>query len=79
MGKQKLTYEQAMETLESIVTEIEQGEVSLEQSIEKYAEGIKLIQQCRGILDAAEKKIQLLSRGEGGKLVEDGELPEPQE
>ncbi len=79
MAKQKLTFEQAMETLETIVTEIEQGEVSLEQSIEKYAEGIKLIQQCRGILDAAEKKIQLLSRGEGGKLVADGELPEPSE
>ena len=79
MAKQKLTFEQAMETLESIVTEIEQGEVSLEQSIEKYAEGITLIQQCRGILDAAEKKIQLLSRGKGGKLVEDGELPDPQE
>jgi len=76
MKKQKLTFEQAMEKLEKIVSEIEGGKVPLEESIERYAEGIRLIQQCRGILDAAEKKIHLLARGEGETLVEDGELPE---
>jgi exodeoxyribonuclease VII small subunit len=72
-----LTFEQSLEKLEEIVTEIESGEVPLEESIEKYAEGMGLVKQCRGILDQAEKRIQLLSRGEGDDAVAvDGELDE---
>ena len=70
----KLTFEQALEQLEQIVSRIEQGETSLEESIEKYAEGITLIKQCRKILDAAEKKIQLLSGAETAQLTPAGEL-----
>ncbi|GAF90923.1 unnamed protein product, partial [marine sediment metagenome] len=47
MGKAKMTFEQALGKLEQIVSRIEQGKVSLEESIEAYAEGIKLIDQCR--------------------------------
>jgi len=79
MGKQKLTFEQALEKLEQIVTEIEEGKVSLEESIEKYAEGTRLIQQCRSILEAAEKKIQVLAKGQGESLEPAGELPEGEE
>jgi exodeoxyribonuclease VII small subunit len=74
----KLSFEQALQNLEQIVTEIEQGKVPLEASIEKYAQGIALIKQCRAILETAEKKIQLLSRGEDGAQVT-GELEEPTE
>ena len=74
MAKQKLTFEEAMTTLEQIVTAIEEGDVPLEESIEKYADGIKLIKQCRAILDDAEKKIQLLAKGAGDGLVAEGEL-----
>ena len=74
MAKQKLTFEEAMTTLEQIVTAIEEGDVPLEESIEKYADGIKLIKQCRAILDDAEKKIQLLAKGSGDGLVAEGEL-----
>ncbi|MFW6132974.1 MAG: exodeoxyribonuclease VII small subunit [Planctomycetota bacterium] len=73
----RLTFEQALEKLEGIVERIESGEVPLEASIDKYAEGIKLIGHCRGILDQAEKKIQLLAKGEGRTLTRDGELDEP--
>ena len=69
MAKQKRTFEEAMTTLEQIVTAIEEGDVPLEESIEKYADGIKLIKQCRAILDDAEKKIQLLAKGAGDGLV----------
>lgn len=79
MGKQKLTFEQALEKLEAIVAQIESGDVSLEESIEKYAEGIELVKRCRGILDAAERKIQLLAKGKGEGLADDGELPEPED
>lgn len=76
MTKAKKTFEQALEGLEKIVTEIESGKVSLEESIEKYAEGIDLIKQCRKILDAAEKKIQLLGGTQGDTLRPSGELEE---
>ena len=79
MGKQKLSFEKALEKLEQIVSEIEEGKVPLEASIDKYAEGTKLIGQCRAILDQAEKKIQLLAKGEGDALAPAGELAEPKD
>lgn len=75
-GERTLTFEQALERLKAIVEKIESGEIPLEESIEKYAEGIKLIRQCRTILDRAEQKIQILTKGEGDDLTPDGELPE---
>lgn len=75
----KLSFEQALQNLEQIVTEIEQGKVPLEASIEKYAQGIALIKQCRAILETAEKKIQLLSRNEDGAAQVSGELEDPPE
>jgi exodeoxyribonuclease VII small subunit len=77
--EQKMTFEQAMAKLEEIVSRIESGQAPLEESIEKYADGIKLIKQCRSILDAAEQKIQLLAKGEGGSLVGGGKLPEQED
>ena len=76
MAKTQKTFEQALEELETIVAQIESGEVSLEQSIDKYADGMKLVTLCRGILDAAEKKIQLLSKAPDGSLKPDGDLEE---
>jgi len=77
--KEKLSFEQALARLEQIVSQIEDGKVPLEESIERYAEGIKLIQQCRSILESAEKKIQLLSKGGGESLEVAGTLEETQE
>ncbi len=76
MAKEKQTFEQAMESLEGIVERIESGQIGLAESIVEYEKGVKLIKQCRTILDAAEKKIQLLARGEDGELEPDGELEE---
>ncbi|HUU58998.1 MAG TPA: exodeoxyribonuclease VII small subunit [Phycisphaerae bacterium] len=74
--KQKLKFEEALAKLERIVTEIEAGKVPLEESIEKYAEGIELVKHCRKILDAAEQKIQLLTKAEGETLEPGGQLPD---
>jgi exodeoxyribonuclease VII small subunit len=79
MAKQKVTFEQALGKLERIVEQIESGQIGLEESIARYEEGVALIKQCRTILDAAEKKIQLLAKGEGGQLAEAGELEQPQQ
>ncbi len=79
MAKSTKTFEQALEELEKIVAEIEGGKVPLEKSIEKYAQGIELVKQCRTILDSAEKKIQLLAKAEGEALGPAGELEDPQD
>ncbi len=78
-AKKEITFEDALARLEQIVAQIEEGEVSLEESIEKYAEGIKLIKQCRGILDSAEKKIQILAKADDGSLAAGGELEAPEQ
>lgn len=79
-NKSKPSFEQALEQLEKIVEQIESGQIGLEDSIARYEQGIKLVKQCREILDAAEKKIQLLAKGESGQLAVTGELtPEEEE
>jgi exodeoxyribonuclease VII small subunit len=66
-----LSYEQVMERLEALVRRMEQGEVPLEESLKAFEEGQKLVAQCRGILDDAERRIQQMGlerlvQGEGG-------------
>jgi exodeoxyribonuclease VII small subunit len=73
------TFEEALTRLEAIVEQIESGQIGLEESIARYEQGIKLVAQCRKILDAAEKKIQLLAKGESGSAEPGGELETPGE
>ena len=69
MGKEKITFEDSMKNLETIVTELEKGDLSLDASVEKFEEGIKISKECNKILEEAEKKISIL-------LENDGELTE---
>ena len=73
-AKTKMTFEEALEQLEAIVSQIEEGKIPLEEAIDKYADGTKLLKQCRTILDSAEKKIQLLVKGSGEALEPGGQL-----
>jgi len=63
------SFEDALAELEQIVAEIEGGEIGLEDSLVKYERGNFLIQHCRGVLGAAEKQIELLSKSADGSLV----------
>lgn len=56
-----LSFEQAIDQLNQIVSRIEQGQVPLQESLEQYEKGMKLIQYCRGILQDAEKRIEEIS------------------
>ena len=58
--KKKPSFEEALKQLEKIVTEVEEGKIGLEDSIDKYEQGMKLVQQCRAILDQAEKRIETI-------------------
>jgi exodeoxyribonuclease VII small subunit len=57
-----LTFEQAIKKLTDIVGKIENGSISLEQSIAQYEQGMELIKYCRGVLQKAEKKIEEISK-----------------
>jgi exodeoxyribonuclease VII small subunit len=62
-------FEKNMSDLENIVTELEKGDLNLDESISKFEEGIKISKQCNKILEDAEKKITIL-------LEKDGEVKE---
>jgi exodeoxyribonuclease VII small subunit len=66
--KKTQNFEQAMKRLEEISQTLEGGEISLEESIKLYQEGIKLIEFCQGKLDEAQKMVQKLSRNAAGDL-----------
>ena len=55
-------FEPSLERLEAIVQELESGQASLERSLELFEEGMKLAEACRGQLEAAEKRIEMLVR-----------------
>ena len=61
-------FEEALKELEQILAEIEGGEVGLEESLVKYERGNFLIRYCRGVLNGAEKQIELLSKGADGEI-----------
>lgn len=64
----KLTFEQAVKELTGIVGKIEQGEITLADSLQQYEKGMALIKQCRKILQDAEKRIEkIASEQDGGK------------
>lgn len=58
-------FEKNMSDLENIVTELEKGDLNLDESISKFEEGIKISKQCNKILENAEKKITILLENDG--------------
>ncbi len=68
--KSDKNFEEKLEELEKIAMQIEDGKLSLEDSISKFEEGIKLSKECTKILDDAEKKINILLENEEGDMVE---------
>ena len=68
MAKKKATFEEALNQLETIAEQIERGKIGLEESIDKYEEGMALVKHCRQILAKAENKIQQLQQRADGTL-----------
>ncbi len=61
----KENFEESINELEKIVTELEDGNLSLDKSVEKFEEGMKRAKQCSKILEEAEKKITILLEKDG--------------
>ena len=65
--KVEINFEKALEELESIVEDLESGDLSLENSLKSFEKGINLARQCQDKLSQAELQVQKL-------IEEDGEL-----
>ena len=63
-----IKFEDALEKLEKIVSELESGELSLDDSIKMYEDGIMLAKLCRDKLEAAKKKVEILVKTADGKV-----------
>lgn len=66
-----LPFEQALRKLEEIVARLEKGELTLEESLSLYEQGIGLARQCHAKLEEAEGRIEVLIKDARGGLVTD--------
>ena len=69
MKKEDLSFEEKIKKLESLVKELESGEVNLDDAIDKYTEAMKLAKECNDILNNISDKVNKI-------LLENGKLEE---
>ena len=67
----KQTYEESMKELEQVVKDLESGDLTLDESIKKFENGMKLSKYCSSLLEDAEKKISVLIEKENGEFIEE--------
>lgn len=77
--KQDISFEAAIQELESIVRQLEEGNVSLDDSLRLFEQGVKYARICRNKLEQYEAKIDILLEKEGQSVVEPFEQKEPEE
>ena len=61
-------FEEAIDRLEKIVKSLEDGDLPLEQSLRLFEEGVSLTRLCASKLDEAQRRIDVLTKGEQGDL-----------
>jgi exodeoxyribonuclease VII small subunit len=76
---EEIKFEKAMERLEKIVTDLEAGNVSLDDALKKYEEGVELSRACQKKLVRAEKKIEILTKTLNGSLKREPFTPDHSE
>ena len=76
----KSNFEASLSELEKIVRELEQGDLSLEESLKLFENGVKLSRQCQERLNQAERRIEILLKDEEGnptlQMIEPNDLTE---
>ena len=70
-----MNFEESMKKLEEIANELEKGNLSLDESVNKFEEGMKLSKKCSDFLNSAEKKITMLI-SDGDEIKEENFIPE---
>jgi len=68
MAKAKVKFEEKLTRLEKIVDEMESGDLTLDESLAKYEEGVNALKKCYEMLRDAEKRVDVLLKGEDGEL-----------
>ena len=68
MARKKEKFEQALQKLEAIVAQMEEGDLPLEEALKAFEEGVRLAKFCTGKLDEAERKVEKLMRNQAGKI-----------
>lgn len=68
--------EQSLAEISTLIETMEKGDLSLEQSLERFERGINLIKNCQKILREAEQKVQILMKSNGNDQLEPYENPE---
>ncbi len=66
-AKKPVNLEKALADLESLVDELESGDLPLEKAMKKFEEGIKLTRSCQVALKEAEQKVEILLKSAGGQ------------
>jgi exodeoxyribonuclease VII small subunit len=72
------SFEESLKKLETIVDQLEKGDLALEQSLKLFEEGVSLSAACKQELDAAEGKVQMLVKQRDGSLKPEPFLTEKQ-
>ena len=68
MARKKEKFEEALQKLEAIVAQMEEGGLPLEETLKAFEEGVRLARFCASKLDEAERKVEKLMRDQAGKL-----------
>lgn len=71
MATENISFENSLNELEKIVSRLESGECTLEESISLFEDGIKRTDECRAILASAKNKITLLTEAASGEEAVD--------
>ncbi len=66
-AKKPVNLEKALADLESLIDELESGDLPLEKAMQKFEEGIKLTRRCQAALKEAEQKVEILLKSAGGE------------
>jgi len=64
----EIKFEEALKKLEKIVEDLEKGDLSLDEALKKYQEGIELSRLCNQRLESAKKKIDILVKNKKGEF-----------
>ncbi len=65
MSQKKLSFEETMDKLNSILLDMENGELTLDESILAYEKAVKAISDCRVYLEGYRRKIEILKKNGG--------------
>lgn len=74
--KKSVDFEQSLNDLEALVNQMEQGELSLEQSLQAFERGIQLTRECQARLSDAEQQVQTLMEQQGQISLQAFEAPD---